>query len=232
MIRERDLAREIESGGEAIREPATLFDGVLLIARREATEQTRAVAEQASLEREGDRQAARHEPEGGVEADVVHRARHRFQPDGPGPRLPQPLDATADDRLPQPGALPIGTDGERPHPAFDSGSVRDVEGHDLVTVITPDERAPIGILDGVPPDRGVEKRDANADHAVAAISLAEGIAEDLVQTSDVLEPRRLRSFGLMLGTPRPRGRHQSPAPASSYTSSPLTGGAARSGSSA
>src|SRR5688500_12129134 len=83
-----------------------------------------------------------------------------------------------------------------------------VEGRDLPALVAPEQCAVGGILDRVAPDRWIEERYADADHAVAAIALGERVAEDLIQGSDVVEPCQEWPLYLLRGSPRPGGDHQ------------------------
>src|SRR5207245_2789936 len=75
--------------------------------------------------------------EPGVEADVLDRARHRLETQGGNPLLEQPVHRRADDRLPHAAALAVGSYGERAHPAFGPGAVRDVERDDMPRLVAP-----------------------------------------------------------------------------------------------
>src|SRR6185503_5991311 len=107
---------------------------------------------------------------------------------------------------------------DRAHPALNPGPVHDVERHDVAPLAAPDHRAVGGIADGVPPHRGIEKGHPHAHHAVAAIAFGERLAEDLIQLVDLLDLRGIRPVDDVAGAPGARGRHQSAAPASAYSS--------------
>src|SRR4029079_12827807 len=125
------------------------------------------------------------EPKARVEADVVHRARHRLEPDDAGGVLAEPIDAGAQDLLPEAPALPLGPHSEGAHPPFDPGAMRDVERDDLLAFTTPRHRPRPRILDRITPDRRIQEWHAYADHPVTPIAFRERIAEYLIQRRDV-----------------------------------------------
>ena len=107
----------------------------------------------ADVPHQRDGQVARHEAEPAVEADVVHRARHRLEPDGARPLGPEPVDPRLHHRGPEPLVLPVGPHRERPHPPFGARPVHHVEAGELPVGVAPDHGAVAGVLDGVAPDR-------------------------------------------------------------------------------
>jgi hypothetical protein len=161
-------------------------------------------------EGERDRQPPGLEAEARVEADVVHRARHRLEPDRARALRRQPLHARAYDALADPRLLHVGPHGEGPHPPFRTGEMHDVEGDDPAALVAPEHRALARVVDGVAPDRRVQEGHAHPHHAVATIALAEGVAEDLVERPQVADRDVERTVGLGRRTAVGRGRHQSP----------------------
>src|SRR5579862_245785 len=127
-----------------------------------------------------------------VKPDVVDSARHRLETDHAGTLLAKPLDPLADDFLAQSVALLLGTNGERTHPSFGARLVHHVKRGDRATVIAPDHRAQVGILDRIAPDRRIEERHPDTGQAVAAISLRKSRAEDLVQFADTAQGSPMR----------------------------------------
>jgi hypothetical protein len=111
-----------------------------VLARAEPAEQRQRRLRRRRVDGERDGEAPRDEAERRVEADVVHRARHRLEPHGAGPALAQPRDAGAHDLLPEPAALRVRADGEGPHPPLAAREVRDVERGDLAAVAAPEHR--------------------------------------------------------------------------------------------
>ena len=155
---------------------------------------------------------ARKKAESRVEADVVHRARHRLEADHRRALRLEPLDAARDDLLPHSTALELGPHGEWAHPSFGARPMDHVERDDVTAIVAPEHRALRCVLDRVAPDGGIEERDAHADHAVATIALGERVAEHLVQLADLVEPSTKRPFD-RVRAPGARRRHQSAAPA-------------------
>src|SRR3954467_7104449 len=93
-----------------------------------------------------------------------------------------------------------------------------IEGNDVAAVVAPEHRPVSRVVDRVSPDRGIEKRHPHAHHSVAAISLCEGVAEDLVELLDLVETGAKWSGDRML-PPRAGRRHQSAAPSCSPNAS-------------
>src|SRR5256886_17628725 len=58
--------------------------------------------------------------------------------------LEQPVHRRTDDRLPHATTLAVGSHGERAHPAFGPGAVRDVERDDMPRLVAPQHRAGAG----------------------------------------------------------------------------------------
>src|SRR2546422_10885270 len=127
----------------------------------------------------------RREPEPRVETDFVRGPRHRLETESRDAAVDEPVRRGAHGRLPDAGALPVGAHRERPHPAFDSRLVRDVERRDVAVLVAPHHRTFAGIEERVAPDQGIQLRDADADQAVAAIAIGEGLRKDAVQPLDV-----------------------------------------------
>src|SRR6266516_3430471 len=89
----------------------------------------------------------------GVEADVVHRTRHRLEPDHFRAFLCQPLDAGRENQLADALSLIIRRDSQRTHPALDAGAMDHVERRDSIPRIAPDHRAFFGISNSELPYR-------------------------------------------------------------------------------
>src|SRR6185436_13027143 len=114
----------------------------------------------------------------------------------------EPVDATTDDLLPRADALVLAANGDGPHPAFDAGTVDDVERDDLAALTAPHHRTVGGVANRIPPHRGIEEWNSYPNHAVAAITLRERFAEYLVQLFDFLEAGRVRPVEDVRRSPR------------------------------
>jgi hypothetical protein len=55
-----------------------------------------------------------------------------------------------------------------------------VKRYHLPIDVTPDHRSVAGVLQGIPPDQGVELGDAHPDQAVSAVTVGEGVGEDSI----------------------------------------------------
>src|SRR3990172_7240363 len=185
LLREQDLAREVVAGEQLRDERRTLAHGVGAICRGERGEEAWRAPGGWGWGGGGRGEAGRHEAQPRIEADVLHRARHRLEPDHPASGAAQPRDPRVDGRLAVPRTLTVFADGERAHPPLHTGAVRDVERRDRTPIVAPEHRAVARILDRIAPDGGVERRHAHAHQAVAAVPVGEGLAEERVQRTDV-----------------------------------------------
>src|SRR2546423_5356491 len=170
---------------------------------------------------------SRHESQGRVKADVVHRARHRLETDHLGTRLFQPIDTRRYDHFSDSLPLVIRMDGEWTHPPLDTRAMHHVEGGDSVAGVAPDHRAFFGVGDREFPHCRVEMRHPYADHAILAVSFRTSLAEDGVERWDFAHAypvRRLRHPGM---SPVARECHYAPAPAPLSTDSSVTRSRAR-----
>src|SRR5437773_2964854 len=218
LVRQLNLAAMIVAGDQRRHEIAAPREHVVLVAIPEPAEEYARFVCVARVYRGRERETARHETHRGIEADVVHCARHGFQPDDLGAVHVEPVDAASHDLLPCADALMFAAHGDGSHPAFDPRAVYDVERDDLAALAAPHHRPVRGVANRITPHRGVQERYAHADHAVAAVALRERLAEDLIELVDLIEPRGIRAVENVAWTPRARGRHQSAAPAAAYSS--------------
>src|SRR6185437_6922056 len=218
LVREPQFPREVIAIENSIEKLATLHNGVVLFVGRETRQERWRPLTMCGVHRNRDRQPPRYQAERRVEADVVHRAGHGFQPDRSGLGLLQPADPRSHDTLPHAGALEIGSYGQRTHPPFASRAVDDVEGRDLAAIIAPEERAAIRVGHGILPDGWIEVRHPYTGEPVAPVPLGEAVGKDAVQRGDVGESCLERSLRHLMRPPVAGDGHQSGAPAFSNMS--------------
>ena len=135
----------------------------------------------------------RHESEACVKTDVVDRAWHRLEPDGPASGTTQAFDTGAHDHFALPRALAVVAHGERPHPALGTGRMRNVERRDRTRVVAPEHCAHAGTFNGITPDGRVEWRHPDPNQSVATVPLRECVAEQRIEFADVRHRDALRT---------------------------------------
>src|SRR3989337_1515254 len=113
LLREQDLAREVVAGEQLRDERRTLAHGVGAICRGARGEEAGRAPGVLGFDGERHGEAGRHEAQPRIEADVLHRARHRLEPDHPASGAAQPRDPRVDGRLAVPRTLTVFADGER-----------------------------------------------------------------------------------------------------------------------
>src|ERR1700737_1932331 len=175
---ENDLASVVVSRHQLLQHLPALADRKLPLVWIERRHRRGLYSTPRRIERYRDGEVPGREAERGVEADVVHGARHRLEPNYRRPRLLQPFDSSRDDHLADTLPLIIGMHGERTHPAFDARAMDHVERRDAVARVAPDHCPILRVGNGEPPYRRVEVWHSHANHPVLAVALCERLAED------------------------------------------------------
>src|SRR5262249_10282559 len=138
FMREIYLTSIVITGQEPLNQRATLRDCIRARRARESAHQSRRRVGVCRFERRCYREAARNESLTRIEADVVHRARHRFETDDRRALGFEPLDTTSDDFLSSPATLELRAHGKWSHPAFRTRPMDHVERDDLAAIVAPE----------------------------------------------------------------------------------------------